>query len=143
MSDGDSLAGAMWLSWLADAPMFIDDQQVGDFYDAVVGPAFRTAELQISKNRGRQSETSADVRLGATLRALFPWLQIDGGAAARQATTVTQQEGENIVLQPVESATRQLVKLSLHYLVNQPDRIRFVAHESLLPGQEAIAVARG
>jgi len=33
------------LSWLADSPMFIDGQQIGAFYDAVVGPAFRTVEL--------------------------------------------------------------------------------------------------
>ena len=36
------------LSWLADSPMFIDGQQIGAFYDAVVGPAFRTVELQIT-----------------------------------------------------------------------------------------------
>jgi hypothetical protein len=30
------------LSWLADSPMFIDGQQIGAFYDAVVGPAFRS-----------------------------------------------------------------------------------------------------
>jgi len=35
------------LSWLADSPMFIDSQQIEAFYDAVVGPAFRTVELQI------------------------------------------------------------------------------------------------
>ena len=36
------------LSWLADSPVFIDAQQVGAFYDAVVGPAFGTVELQVS-----------------------------------------------------------------------------------------------
>lgn len=138
MSDRDNASGSAWLAWLADAPMFIDGQQVGDFYDAVVGPAFRTVELQLSKNRARQSERSADVRLGATLRALFPWLQLDAGATARRTAVASRQEGENIILQPIESATRQLVKLSLHYLVNQPDRIRFVADEPL-PEQEAIS----
>jgi hypothetical protein len=36
------------LSWLADSPVFIDSQQVGAFYDAVVGPAFRAVELQVT-----------------------------------------------------------------------------------------------
>ena len=99
MLDRDNTAGSAWLSWLADAPMFIDGQQVGDFYDAVVGPAFRTVELQLSKNRARQSEKSADVRLGATLRALFPWPQLDAGATTRRTAVASQQEGENIILQ--------------------------------------------
>ena len=41
------------LSWLADSPMFIDGQQIGAFYDAVVGPAFRTVELQITAGQYR------------------------------------------------------------------------------------------
>jgi hypothetical protein len=47
------------LSWLADAPVFIDGQQLGAFYDAVVGPAFRTVELQISTSQAEQREKSA------------------------------------------------------------------------------------
>jgi hypothetical protein len=31
--------------------MFIDGQQIGAFYNAVVGPAFTTVELQISAGR--------------------------------------------------------------------------------------------
>jgi WD40 repeat protein len=38
---------ALDLSWLADAPVFIDSRQIGAFYDAVVGPAFRTVQLQV------------------------------------------------------------------------------------------------
>jgi len=38
-------------SWLADAPVFIDSQQVGAFYDAVVGPSFKTVQLQITTSR--------------------------------------------------------------------------------------------
>src|SRR5262245_7262014 len=105
MSDMDNASDSAWLSWLADAPMFIDGQQVGDFYDAVVGPAFRTVELQLSKNRTRQSEKSGEMHLGASLRALFPWLQLDAGTTARRAVVASQQEGENIILQPIESAT--------------------------------------
>lgn len=36
------------LSWLADAPVFIDGQQIGAFYDAVVGREFRAVQLQLS-----------------------------------------------------------------------------------------------
>jgi hypothetical protein len=129
------------LSWLADSPMFIDRQQIGAFYDAVVGPAFRTVELQISAQRTGQVETSATARLGAKLTALFPWLRVDADAEVGRTTTKGRQEGENIVLQPVESATRQLVELSLHYLVNQHDRIRLVGNGSGLPDHNALAAS--
>lgn len=141
MPDRDTAPGPSWLSWLADSPLFIDSQQVGAFDDAVVGPAFRTVQLQISTDRNERREKSLDVRLGAKLRALFPWLQVDADVTVGKAVTSNRQEGESIILQPVESATRELVKLSLHYLVNQPDRIRFVGTQSRLPEMEAISVS--
>jgi hypothetical protein len=129
------------LSWLADSPVFIDSQQINAFYDAVVGPAFRTVEVQISAGRTGQLEKSAGVRLGAGLPALFPWLKLNADVDAGRVTTSGRQEGSNIILQPVESAARQLVELSLHYLVNQPGRICVVGQESPLPSSDVIAAS--
>jgi hypothetical protein len=75
------------LSWLADSPIFIDSQQINAFYDAVVGPAFRTVEVQISAGRTGQLEKSAGVRLGAGLPALFPWLKLNADVDACPCTT--------------------------------------------------------
>jgi hypothetical protein len=138
MPVGDSMPD---LSWLADAPIFIDSQQINAFYDAVVGPAFRTVELQISAGQTGQLEKSAGARLGVGLPALFPWLKLNADVDARRVTTSGRQEGSNVILQPVESAARQLVELSLHYLVNQPSRICVVGHESPLPRSDAIAAS--
>ncbi len=129
------------LSWLADSPIFIDSQQISAFYDAVVGPAFRTVELQISEGRTGQLEKSASARLGVGLPALFPWLKLDADVDAGRVTTSGRQEGSNIILQPVESAARQLVELSLHYLVNQPTRICLVDQKHPLPSSGAIAAS--
>jgi hypothetical protein len=74
-------------------------------------------------------EKSAGVRLGAGLPALFPWLKLNADADAGRVTTSGRQ-GSNIILQPVESAARQLVELSLHYLVNQPGRICVMGQQS-------------
>ena len=52
-----------------------------------------------------------------------------------------QQDGHSIVLQPVESAARQLVQLSLHYLVNQPGRICAAGQETPLPDAAAIGTS--
>ena len=129
------------LSWLADSPVFIDSQQINAFYDAVVGPGFRTVEMQISAGRSGQLEKSAGIRLGAGLPALFPWLKLNADVDARRVATSGRQQGSNIILQPVESAARQLVELSLHYLVNQPGRICLVGQESPLPSSDAIAAS--
>jgi hypothetical protein len=128
-------------SWLADSPVFIDAQQVGAFYDAVVGPAFRTVELQVSASWSEQLEKSTSGHVNAGLSALFPWLKIDAGVEAGRAATRARQDGQSVTLQPVESAARQLVQLSLHYLVNQPDRICVVSQDTPFPGAEAIAAS--
>ena len=84
MPVGDSVPD---LSWLADSPVFIDSQQIGVFYNAVVGPAFRTVELQVTATQTQQLEKSAAGRLGSGLSALFPWLKIDAGLEARRTAT--------------------------------------------------------
>ena len=52
-----------------------------------------------------------------------------------------RQDSQSITLQPIDSAARQLVQLSLHYLVNQPERICVVSQDTQLPGTEAIAAS--
>jgi hypothetical protein len=139
MPDSDTGPNPSWLPWLADSPMFIDGQQVGAFYDAVLRPTFRTVQLQISKTRLDQLEKSFGARLGAKLPAWFPWLKLDTDVEATRAKTASQQDAESITLEPVESPSRQLVELCLHYLVNQPDRVWF--HEGTdwrLPTQKEI-----
>jgi hypothetical protein len=59
------------LPWLADAPLFIDGQQIGAFYDAVVGRGFRAVQLQLSAGQAEQLERSAGGRVNAGSSALF------------------------------------------------------------------------
>jgi len=129
------------LSWLADSPMFIDGQQIGAFYDAVVGPAFRTVELQISSSHTEQGQKTGGGSATAGLTSLFPWLKAEAQVQASRTTMREQQDGHSIVLQPVESAARQLVQLSLHYLVNQPGRICTAGRDTPLPDTAAIGAS--
>ncbi len=129
------------LSWLADSPMFIDGHQIGAFYDAVVGPAFRTVELQISSSRTEQAQKTRGASAIAGLFSLFAWLKAEAQVQASRATMSEQQDGHSIVLQPVESAAPQLVQLSLHYLVNQPGRICAAGQDTPLPDTAAIGAS--
>lgn len=54
-----AIGSAPHLSWPADASLFIDSQQVAAFYDAVVGPAFRTVQTEVSAGQTEQMERSA------------------------------------------------------------------------------------
>jgi hypothetical protein len=129
------------LSWLADAPAFIDGQQVSAFYDAVVGPAFRAVELQISTSQTEQIERSAGGHLNTSLSALFPWWKFDVGAETHKTRATDERQDQSISLQPIESPARQLVQLSVHYIVNQPDRICVVNQDAPLPDHRAIAAS--
>lgn len=60
------------LSRLADAPVFIDGQRIGAFYDAVVGRKFRAVQLQLSAGQTEQLERSAGGSVNAGSSALFP-----------------------------------------------------------------------
>jgi hypothetical protein len=127
------------LSWLADAPVFIDGQQIGAFYDAVVGREFRAVQLHLSAGQTEQLERSAGGSVNVGLSPLFPWLKID--AQAGRTGSRGHQSGQSIVLEPVESPSMRLVQLTLHYLSNQPDRLRVVTQETGIPGKEEVSAS--
>ena len=129
------------LSWMADAPVFIDGQQIGLFYDAVVGREFRAVQLQLSASQTEQLERSAGGSVNAGLSPLFHWLKIDAGAQAGRTRARGRQAGQNIVLEPVESPSMRLVQLTLHYLSSQPDRLRVVTKGAGMPGEEEISAS--
>jgi hypothetical protein len=126
------------LSWLADAPVFIDGRQIDAFYDAVVGREFRAVQLQLSASQAEQLERSAGGSVNAGLSPLFPWLKIGAGAQAGKTRSRGRQAAQSITLEPVESPSMRLVQLTLHYLSNQPDRLRVVAQGTEVPGMEEI-----
>jgi hypothetical protein len=116
---------APWLPWLADAPMFVDGKQVADFYDAVLRPSYKTIQLELAQDRLRQLQKSLGGKVGVRLPAWFPWLSLDVGAEASKQSTTSDTEGQKITIEPIENASRQLVEIALHYLLNQRDRVWF------------------
>jgi hypothetical protein len=131
------------LSWLADAPVFIDGQQLGAFYDAVVGHDFKAVQLQLSADQTEQLERSAggSINVNAGSSPLFGWLKIGAGAQTRRTESRSRQTGQSVVLEPVESPSMRLVQLTLHYLSNQPDRIRVLSQGTEMPGSEDISAS--
>jgi hypothetical protein len=130
------------LSWLADAPVFIDAQQLGAFYDAVVGREFKAVQLQLSADQTEQLERSASGSVNVNAASpLFGWLKIGAGVEARRTQSRSRRQGHSVVLEPVESPSMRLVQLTLHYLSNQPERIRVISQVTEMPAREDISAS--
>ena len=46
------------MAWLADAPLFIDSEQVASFYDAVVRPEYETKAITLSLKQMKATKIS-------------------------------------------------------------------------------------
>ena len=106
------------LGWLADAPLFIDSDQVARFYDAVVSPQ-SDGNVVLTLDQKYLSE------LGVNLKATFPGL-LEAGTDAK----TNRENSTSIQLKSVTSSQRQLVQLMLHYLTNHRGRM-FVVDDPL------------
>lgn len=69
------------------------------------------------------------------------WLKFDADAEVRRTRSRSRQEGQSVVLEPVESPWMRLVQLTLHYIGNQPHRIRVVTRGTEVPGEEDISAS--
>ena len=127
------------MPWLADAPMFIDEQQVGAFYDAVVQPEGRQGRivLDLEKYEDQKVEFKgagrAEVSTSQLIKLLFPFLdaKVEVSGEAAHGSTKGKKEGKTIEIHPIETPQRRLVQLLLHYLWHFPDRILTVLEDEL------------
>lgn len=126
-TEGDAQRG---LSWLADAPLFIDGPQVGAFYDAVVRPdhAEGAVTIAVSGSHTSGSTTSGEVGVeastGGFLAALLPGLKASAKAGHGRTQEDTAARERSIELNPIDNPQRQLIHLTLHYQTQQSQRWR-------------------
>jgi hypothetical protein len=125
------------LTWLADAPMFIDADQVACVYDAVIRPDNKEVKttIQLTEGEVKKMETKYNLKAGLTttslaglLTGVFAFLKpsIKASAESDSSKQTSGTSTYEIELQPIDTPQRQLVQLTLHYLLNQPDRLLFV-----------------
>ena len=122
------------LAWLADAPMFIDEDQVRAFYDAVVRPEGQHGKVTLSLERYRESKSEltgaveGEVAISKLLTTLLPFLDVKAKASAegKLGFLRSKKEVQSIELYPIDTPQRQLVQLTLHYATNLPRRMRVV-----------------
>jgi hypothetical protein len=119
------------LRWLADAPLFIDKDQIERFYDAVVRPKHSTGETKLTltaeKAKELQGTLGVEVTPSSLLTALGTFLpfvpSMELSAEGTVSSTTTDSKTVEIVINEIHTPQRQLEQLVLHYLVNLPSRI--------------------
>jgi len=129
------------LFWLEDAPLFTDSDQIGRFYDAVASPEnkqksisleFTEEKAETLKGTLKLEASLSPGKLAALLSPLFAFVTptLKAGGEAEGATETKGGQKTVIELEPISTPQRQLKQLALHYLVNQPSRIRLVEDAS-------------
>jgi hypothetical protein len=129
------------LSWLADAPLFIDGNQIGRFYDAVVHPASRqgTIQFELSKEKARDLEGAFQIQAGLTteklaalLAPVFSFIKPEVKASGEGKGKSSRRTGSKRVVEllPIDTSERKLELLTLHYVFNHPGRLFLVSDPS-------------
>jgi hypothetical protein len=125
------------LVWLADAPLFIDRSQVERFYDAVVRPDGNVGSTTLTVNEGAANTMSGKAGVEASVSpsdlldkilTVFPFIKVGlkGNLEGSIEQTNSQENERTVELFPITNPERQLVQLTLHYLVNHTDRLFLV-----------------
>ena len=139
-------------AWLADAPLFIDAAQVEQFYDAVVQPEYEagSTKLEVTREVAAEIRGKLGVRTEVSPGGLAKWLskifnvKVVGKAEVQANAAVDDSDTVVIELHPIKTPQRQLVQLTIHYLVNHSDRLALAANspESWPSAQDILAVPR-
>jgi hypothetical protein len=121
------------LGWLADAPLFIDADLIDRFYDAVVKPETKEGEtvLQITEETIKKIEGKLNLKADMTpsgllslIKGIFP--SIKGSVEVGGSREKSNGSSSTITLHPIHTPQRQLVQLTLHYLINLTERLFLV-----------------
>jgi hypothetical protein len=139
------------LAWLADAPLYIDSDHVGRFYDAVVRPQVERGELKLTLTEERVRELKAKLGLEAGVEAggllgdvlsLFAKPSIKATGEGEVGQQSKDGKSTEITLKEIDTPQRQLEQLVLHYLINRPGRIFLPTNASEAPWRDHAIIAQ-
>ncbi|MDY3551366.1 hypothetical protein R5W24_000442 [Gemmata sp. JC717] len=122
------------LLWLADAPLFIDSEQVSRFHDAVVAPQAKEGATSVQQAKGKKQSTTGKATSQAKgtvgSAGFLSWfLRADAEvqAGGEIGGTLEWNQGDQVSTQwtPIDSAQRLLEQLITTYLSLVPERLLF------------------
>lgn len=115
------------LLWVRDAPLFIDEDNLLRFYDAVVRPAFKEntpLKLKLSEEKKKDLEAKFGIKAKTTtwLSGLIG-VDVDVSGEGKRGWMSSNKSENEVTLEPISTPQRQLVQLIAFYLLNQPERL--------------------
>jgi hypothetical protein len=139
------------LFWLADAPLFIDSDQVERFYDAVARPQQKegVVVLETTDENVRELKGKLNLEVGVEttdLAALLaPFLafvkpSLKGSAEGETSKQVSAGKKNSIEMHSVDTPQSQLEALTLFYFANYAKRV-FFANSSTTDWRESKSIA--
>jgi hypothetical protein len=135
------------LLWVKDAPLFIDDENLGRFYDAVVRPAFKeNVPFKLKISEGQKKDLQAKLG-GKGKLGLAPWLssilnaEVEVSAEGQVSKGSTFGFEQEVTFEPISTPQRQLVQLMVFYALNQPARLMVGGIEGPLEWQRSGGIA--
>ncbi|HEY3776827.1 MAG TPA: hypothetical protein VGL35_02085 [Rhizomicrobium sp.] len=129
LDQGERLRQLESLFWLADAPLFIDEELVERFFDAIVRPKFEHVDETQQVENETETKILGHLGLTGTIGLHLPaWLKPikaeveakGGGSAERTTRNNTSSISQ---LKPIWNSERQLEELARHYLAHHRDRL--------------------
>lgn len=122
--------------WLSDAPLFIDAEQVGRFYDAVARPLTKegavTVEItdetvtELGGKLGLEAGVTLDQFAGMLAKVLpLPKPELKASGEAEAGRKSSKGKSYSIEIGAVDTPQSQLEALTLFYLSRYPKRIFF------------------
>jgi hypothetical protein len=135
------------LLWVKDAPLFIDDDNLGRFYDAVVRPAFKEdVPFKLKISEGQKKDLQAKLGTKGKL-GLASWLSsilnadVEVSAEGQLSKGSTFGVEQEVTFEPISTPQRQLVQLMVFYALNQPARLMVGGIDGPLEWQRTGSIA--
>jgi hypothetical protein len=118
------------LTWLMDAPLFIDETQIAGFFDAVLRPEFEVDSLSVDQSNETTKKLSGNVEVGAkaSLPSYLKWLvNLEGQAKLGAEIGRERKTGGSTeaTLKVLSSPERKLQSLISYYLTDHQGSLIF------------------
>ncbi|UWU92958.1 hypothetical protein [Bradyrhizobium sp. CB1015] len=127
-----------YLLWVKDAPLFMDELNLGRFYDAALRPAFdENAPVKLKLTEAMKEDIKNKYGAKGNV-GLANWLSFIASSsvelAAEHEKTKSQSQGSEteILLQPIATPHRQLEQLTIFYLLGRPSQLLVGGPEDVL-----------
>ena len=113
------------LWFVADAPMFIDSQQIERLFEAIFQPEYEVASRTSSREDSTAQELGLELAAGGEV-SVPTIFKVSTSAKALEKSGTTNMRGESIVENAVKSPERRLEKLLNLYVYSYPERLFWV-----------------